>query len=869
MEPTDRILATLPEVLEVVCAAMEKASAKEMILAVDTETNGLRFWKDLCIGISFAWNKKEGFYVPFFTWEGGPDGCFRSCWSDQTLPENALGAQANYPKKVVRILRDFFTHDSVRLIMHNAPFDVLVLERALAVDLSAKVMCDTALLKHVVDENTPASLKETALLWQEAMGLPADRLANQEQIEMGASVTKNGGKFNKSNKHVWRGDLDVVGRYACADARLTVGIFREGTKRFIADMGPERLAWFYEDEVMPVCREVVIPMKRRGINIDVSLFRRMEVETRKKLEDLEDRFQSETADLIRDFDRGSSMNEMVSKQFLAKTLMRMEALPHPTLKDGKESLSKAAVTAARKTAPHWVWDWILGEGEIRLSDSEMERVRREIYRERTGKRYHFNVSSDAHLRWLFCEKLGHDPRDFPQTDSATEEKPIPQMAAKVLKEMVGHLYPWVKTILLHKKLSKLHGTYILPALALQDEGILRMDMKQNGTLSGRFSCGGGFNLQTLPQVEELTNCPKCGSKKVVVEHPMELLATLRCEDCSHVEEEILCPSAIKKGFIAPTGFSIVNADFSSLEPRCFAWVSGDTKLKEIFWKDLDMYSKIYCDMYDLTGEYSSDPKAENFLKKKNKKARDLAKVFCLAIPYGAQSYQVARLTKSFKKNDDGEEIPDVEQGQKIIDDYLTAYPHLARYMKNQNRKAATDGYVDTRFGRRRRFQFVPKVAALMEAHDLTIDDFRDMRRSSLDKVSAGKVLTKKALHAILQENGINPFDAKTGAPRTWALVKGLVENELNNAKNFPIQGLAAHITNRSMLEVARMLKEQDVEGQVILNVHDEVTLMVREDQAEVAASILRQGMEKNIYAVQLDVQMVADPIIAKSLKEAK
>src|SRR5690606_33043742 len=125
---------------------------------------------------------------------------------------------------------------------------------------------------------------------------------------------------------------------------------------------------------------------------------------------------------------------------------------------------------------------------------------------------------------------------------------------------------------------------------------------------------GGFNLQTLPKVEELDKCHKCESKNINVEYSIKLLADMKCLDCDHTELDILCPSAIKSGFIAPPGYKIINADYSSLEPRCFAVMSSDDKIKDVYRKNLDLYSQIYCTMFPDGKNYSANPEDSNFLK---------------------------------------------------------------------------------------------------------------------------------------------------------------------------------------------------------------------------------------------------------------
>jgi DNA polymerase I-like protein with 3'-5' exonuclease and polymerase domains len=591
-------------------------------IAVDTETNGLHFWKNVVIGFSLSINSNSGFYIPLLNWvpkgeskarkvkkvdyDVKHDGNFTCIWTGKSYPENVTPQEYSPPQFIKDYVKKWFMNQ--KLLMHNAPFDVLMIESNFGVNLEDFVFCDTALLKHVIDENTPCGLKPTAIQWQNLLNLDVSKDANTEQQEMGESVIRNGGKFTKKEKHIWRADPELLGKYAVADTFLTYGIFDVGIRKLANEYDPKHFTWFFDDEVMPLCREVIIDMKRKGVPVDVPYFEELEKETKNKLDALEDSIVQELGDILDNFTVGKSLDEAVSQKALVERIIELEDLEYPTFQSGKnigkKSLSKAVVKKINDQEPHWLWEYILGEGEIRYSDERILEIKQKLYFEKENRRYRFNIGSDPHLRWLFCEYFGHDKMKLPQTDSATPDNPIASMKAEVLKEFFLKDYEFVKPLLLWKKLSKLHGTYILPILNLHNNGYLHMDFLQNGTVSGRFACRGGFNLQTLPKVEELEKCPHCGSRNIVITHPIKIIADITCNDCNGVEEGILCPSAIKQGFIAPEGMDIVNADYSSLEPRCFAFMSGDTKLKEIYWNDLDMYSKVYCDMEDKKGEYS-------------------------------------------------------------------------------------------------------------------------------------------------------------------------------------------------------------------------------------------------------------------------
>jgi DNA polymerase I-like protein with 3'-5' exonuclease and polymerase domains len=871
---------------------MDGDTPRFQLMAYDTETNGLNLYKTVVIGFSFSLDSKSGFYVPLLYWV--PDeksekirsidkvkrpifeeGQFRCHWTGKNYPENVTPKQYQPPQFIKDLAKRWFS--KVKLIMHNAPFDVNHTFINLEVDLAKNVLMDTALLAHIVNENSPNSLKEVATEWKEDLGFNPFVDANMEQKELGDSIIRNGGTYNSRTKHVWRAAEGPLGKYAVADTFLTFGIYEAGMERFLAEFGEAGLDWLFEDEVMPVCREVVIPMKRKGVYVDVPYFTQLQLDAEAKLEQLEDAIQEVVEPYLAEFTIGDSMDEAVSQQRFIKRIMQMEGLSAPkkvNKKTGtvKDTLGKPDVKKLYKTNPHWLWGYILGEDEIKYSEAKQQQIKAELYKEVLGRRYRFNIGSDAHLRWLFCDKLGMDKTKLPQTDSATKQNPIPSMAAEVLEDNMLKNFPWVKKLLLFKKISKLQGTYIEPAVNLNQEGWLYMDMKQNGTISGRFSCSGGFNLQTLPKVEELDKCPKCGArakdKNIVVSHPHTLLATITCKVCKHVEEDILCPSAIKRGFIAPPGYKILNADYSSLEPRCFAFVSGDKKLKQVYWDDLDLYSKVYCDMMQ-------EPYV-NLKEAGRNKERDLIKPVILGIPYGARDPQVANLMglkkiRKFRNRETGKleqkEVLDVEKGGEYRSLYLKTYKNLAKYMLKQETASITEGYVTTLIGRRRHFQYAPFIYELVTAHDVTVDEFLDAKYSELQKHSPGIGLSREGLEIFCKKYKRDFADVmEKGA---WAYVREIFKGEYNNSKNYPIQGLAGHICNRGMLDTMRGFRKAKLDAWVCLQVHDEITCYVKMEQVELALPLQKQGMESNKFAKLIDIPMIAEPVVCDNLKDSK
>lgn len=872
------------------------------LISYDTETNGLLLYKSVIIGFSISTDTKSGFYIPLLEWKPDPkslktrkvdkvpyesymEGCFKDVWSDTEYPEFVTPDQYKVPDFIVAYMTRWFS--GVNLIMHNAPFDVNMTFINTGLDLKDQVFMDTALLVHILNENSPNALKRVAEEWREELGINPHVMANIEQQELKKSIIINGGK----NKEVWRADNEYQSKYAVADTFLTFGVFEVGMKKFVEEFGEDKLAWLLEEEVMPLCKEVAIPMKRKGVYLDVPHFEQLQIETKVKMLELEDSIMDTIGSHLSDFTLGKSMEEAVSNNRFIRKIIELENLTIPKKLDKasniyKETLGKPDIKKRYQEEPHWIWGYILGEDEIKYSDTKIRKIKADLYNEVVGRRYPFNIQSDAHLRWLFCEKLGFDAKELPQTDSATKTNPIPSMTADILKETMLPKQSWVKHLLTYKRLLKLYSTYITPAIELNLNGWLYMDMRQNGTVSGRFACSGGFNLQTLPKTEELDTCSKCDSKNITMEHSIALLVNVTCSDCGHVEEDVVHPSAIKKGFITPPGYKIVNADYSSLEPRCFAYMSNDPKLIEVYTKNLDLYSKVYCDMFDDKKLYSADPKADNFLKKLNPQARTMIKPVCLGIPYGAQAAQVARLTNNI--DEDGK--PDFSTGQLIIDRYLRTFKDLTNYMKNMEINCIEKGYVESLIGRRRHFVYSNYVnrniicrhikgdtQAAIEMRHKIFSDFILTPNSQLNKMEVTVKSKKSSITHILTRDALIEFskEFKIDMPKIaekgfWSYVKSLVKQEYNNAKNFPIQSLAGHITNKGMLDTTRYFNQCKLDAWVALQVHDEITCYAKDEQAEDAAAMLQAGMENNDYAKRVEsVKMIAEPTVCNNLKDAK
>ena len=868
------------------------------------------------VGFSISISPDQGWYVPILVWERDlkskrarsykkvkypesySDGWLKCHWTGEKFDEFVTPKEYNLRERVP-FIPAFIQRwlGQVNTYMWNAPFDINHTYINSGVDLTNGLFLDGSLMAHVIDDNYSVGLTQNAEKYKVELGINPHANAAKEKAELDHSIIVNGGTPGM----VWRADLEPQSKYACMDTNLTFGLCQILIQKFSEEYGQRGIDWFFQKEVMPVCKEVVIEMKRRGVYIDVAHFEGLAEQNETKMNELEDSIVEglEKEGYLEGFDVGKSIDEAVSQGRFLKKLVELEGLKVPTKFDKKagvekETMAKTVIKKVYQEDPHWVWGYILGEDEIKYSDAKVEEIKRGLYLEVMKRRHRFNIGSSAHLTWLFCDKLGMQKKSFPQTDSATKENPIPQMTAEVLEEMLLPKYEWVAKIMSWKKLQKMQSTYVKPALNLQHEGWLYMDMKQNGTISGRFSCAGGYNLQTLPRVDDeletIEACEKCHSEtydkdgnltgNVELSEELHCMTDMHCKVCGHSKYDIPRPSAIKKGFIAPPGYKIVNADYSSLEPRCFAVMSGEDSIKQVYWDGLDLYSQVYCVMFDDQNQYSANPKDDNFLKKVAKAKRTWIKPVVLGIPYGAEEAQVASMVGAKKQIKDKKtkeirEFPDFDEGRRILDMYFDAFPNLKKYMDAQDEKAVLQGYVETLVGRRRHLPFVKKISDVLAKNDIDYRDLKDAPKKKIakpdctytSKRGVEVTLTKEMLEEIREDIGIHR--EKLEDKDYWVMIRALMKNDLNGSKNTPIQGLAGHITNKGMLDSTRLFRNNNVDGWVCLQVHDEITSYVRDEQAEQGSDLLKQGMENNEFAALLDVAMVADPIICTDLKEAK
>lgn len=718
-------------------------------------------------GIGLAFTTQKAFYIP---WRNKDGTLYWSTESGNRIINWVNSCLSKY-----------------HIIGHNIIYDALVYENNFKFTIDPYIYADTILMAHTINEDGPFALKEISPI---ILGPWADKA--QELLK--ENVIANGGKWTEDQKDMYLADTHILGEYCCWDVLLTMMLFEHFNKK----LQEEGLTdFFYKEEVMPLYKTTTINMKRKGFKVDVDYFRSLKAELDIEINRLEKEIMLDISPLTANFER-----DLLEKDYPAKPagnfpkyIAELNDIPLPIdKKKGTVTLAKKALELQKEAYkdPYAAlfYDWVISKEEIKpgswLESQKVAAQKAWFFDDNPGKKQIFNLRSPAHLGHLLYVCLGIKPFKF------TKKGNKPATDAEVMDELIEKYKEkelWMVKLYDYRKLNKLQGTYVEGILDRQIDGIIYTSMLQFGTISGRYASRNP-NLQNQPRIKD--------------------------EDSGLTELVLKYVNAIKKGFIAGEGYKVVNADYASLEPRCFAHMSGDEKLRDVFRKkNEDLYSLVGIETFGLVG-FSSNKKDPNYLGEKNYEMRQKSKEFVLMVPYGAEEAQVSRKM----------EVSYQEAGE-IIKNYLDSFPSLRRYMNQCNYNAKNYGFVKTELGR---------IRHLKEA---------------------------KYIH---NTYGSQILDSR------WAKKQGLEDirrkfrNLLNNAKNFPIQGLAAHIVNRAMIMVSLKFKELGLDAWVALQVHDEITCISRTDQAEQAAKILQECMEN---AVKLSIPLLAEPLIADNWGDAK
>jgi DNA polymerase-1 len=368
----------------------------------------------------------------------------------------------------------------------------------------------------------------------------------------------------------------------------------------------------------------------------------------------------------------------------------------------------------------------LDTGRLRLLSQEVEQqidaLLKEIFQLAGGE---FLPASTQQLGEVLYKRLGLPVLKRGKTGPSTDQEVLEELAEQ---------HPLPAKILEHRQLTKLKSTYLdaLPA-ALGADGRLHTTFDQAVAATGRLSSINP-NLQNIP-----------------IRTPVG--------------------AKIREAFIPQPGWRLLSADYSQIELRILAHISGDPVLRESFASGEDLHAR-------TAGETFGVPPAEV-----TRQQRDIAKMINYGIAYGLSAFGLGhRLGLG------------TSEAAEIIERYFARYRKVKEWLDGTIESARSSGMVKTIFGRRR---YLPDI------------------------------------------NSKNP-SARSAAERT--------------AVNTPIQGTAADLIKRAMLQVDKALRGK-YRARMLLQVHDELVLEAPPEEVAAVGPLVVAGMQG---AAELGVPLVVE-----------
>ena len=745
------------------------------VIAVDTETTGLNPRKDKIVGWSVSGEEGIGFYLPTLVWNFD---------NDKLELQTILGESTEViSKNLLKLLK------GKKLVFHNASFDVQFIKNYFGVDLLPDVWVDTGLLVHTVYEEgafgfgNPFGLKSIAIMNQKELGLDVEKAANEEQVELKDSIKKNGGQTTKALFEIYKADLDILSKYASADTDLTLRICNLYLKK-LKEEGLEK--FFFEDEVMPIYREVTVPMEAYGVDLDMELLNRIHDEIVKDQKENKEIVMKSLLDIseVKAWVMDTAFREYPPshKGNWAQRLVERYSLPLPkSEKTGKYSITQKNVEALEDSK---VKEFLLNGDISVLEELEVARISMAMWKESNDGDY-INIQSKKHLGEIVFKYMGIKPKVAGANTKSGRAKFDMDMIKDLAKE-----YPWAENLRIYNKLLKIKSTYVDRFRDRNEDGRYYFYFKQNGTVSGRY----GSDAQQLPK-------------------PLE-----EGEDAPIIMKYV---NIVRAFLTAGKGRKVIDADYESLEPHCFASVTGDKKLQEIFANGWDFYSYVAIQTEGLKG-VSADKKADNYLKKLDPVKRNKAKAYSLGVAYGMEAYAL-KMTLGV----------DQKTAEHLIKGYLDGFPQLKEWRENSRLQVKAHGFIKNYVGRVRHLPKVQKTYIKFQ------DRMLDWRFRKELEATYGRDQVLKAYR-----------DYRNG---------------LNNCLNFQLQSLAAAVVNRAALQINRKAKELGIDAMCQAQVHDQLIINCDEKDVEMFAPIVQEIMETT---TQLPgVTLKAPPEIADNWRD--
>lgn len=623
---------------------------KADVVALDTETTSLNPRTGKIVGFSVSAEEGTGYYLPNLIWDV----------EKQSLEQQYIENKSTHSLSVSLL---GMLHDK-KIICHNSSFDLRYVKNYFGIDLLPALWVDTALLVHTVREEgafgygaSPFGLKSIAIMIQDKIGLNVEEAANQEQINLKVSIKENGGSITKDNFEIYKADINLLGEYAAADADLTLRI----CSYFLSILEEEGLdRFFFEEEVMPLYKEVTVPMEIEGIKLDMPLIEK----TRQAIIQDQEHYKQAVVDelvklpQVREWILDSALAEFPpnKKGTWACTLVDLYKLPLPKNTRGY-SLKEANILALDD---HPAKEYLLTGDLSHLDEEVIMKVSLKLWKDANDGQY-VNIQSKKQLGEIAFKHLKEKPISQTEKGQAQFNDDMIQVLAKK--------YEWCKNLRIYNKLLKIKSAYIDRFYEGAENGRFYPYFKQHGTVSGRY----GSDLQQLPKPKEDGE-----ADPIIVKYNNEIRAFFICDE----------------------GTVFIDNDFESLEPHIFASISDDTNLQEIFNNGHDFYSTVAIrteKLNDQVDKYpngvSADKKADNFLKKLDPVKRNKAKAYSLGIAYGMSPYALAMSLEVSQ-----------EEGKALHRGYMEGFPGVANWVETSRHFFKKHGYIRNKVGRIRHLQ---------------------------------------------------------------------------------------------------------------------------------------------------------------------
>lgn len=339
----------------------------------------------------------------------------------------------------------------------------------------------------------------------------------------------------------------------------------------------------------------------------------------------------------------------------------------------------------------------------------------------------FNVNSPKQLGEVLFDTLGLKPKNAKKTSGGQRSTKESEL------EKLRDTHPIIQEILRYRELQKLLSTYIdsLPTMVGED-GKLHSTLIQTGTTTGRMASRDP-NLQNIP---------------------------VRTEE----------GRAIRRAFVAEEGYSLVAIDYSQIELRVAAILSGDEKMIEIFKQGEDVHAGVASRVFNVSlNEVTDDMRRQ-------------AKVINFGILYGMG---VNALRQNLGTDTTREEA------QEFLNVYFNTFTRLAEYLEETKSEAREKGFTKTLFGRQRKFPGITSNAPFIraQAERMAINapiqgTAADIMRIAMIEVHryCSKERQKSKIHLLLQVHDELIFEIENGivkqvVPSLVDIMTGVLDNQ--------------------------------------------------------------------------------------------